>query len=222
MARRKGNKRNKIVMIVLLLLLLLVGWRVWHWSANRMTDDSQSQSPRNTASSSYAAPQSGAASQGQPVPISRVPLPNVSFDMPPMRPPPQPAPIDAAPPVARVEPSPAATPGVKTPPRPATAKPKRPPAPAASQRIARAPTRPVEQPSAAPVFGMPGSPIDGYAIIRNKFHDTANNRYLVSCTTDGSNLIYIYEVDADIFEEAQSGLMYNPSKVSRWRFVSSR
>lgn len=233
MARRKGKKSNTIILIILLLLLLVIGWRVWLWSTNRETTVSQANGGAPAATTIGVPSQPAWQTQPAAPVASSLPLPNISFSMPPMRPPPQPeaAPI-APPPAVETTTRPAAQPvtasrstAVKTPPRAAVVKPRRPPesAAAAAQRVARAPTRPPPEDTLPVVtFGYPGSQIDGYATIRNKFHDTANARYLVSCTTDGSNLIYIYEVDAETYEEARPGLLYNPAKVSRWKFVSSR
>lgn len=69
---------------------------------------------------------------------------------------------------------------------------------------------------------MPGSPITGMAIIRDKQYDSNTGRCYLICVSDRTSLTYVYEVDPATFNEASIDLMYNPAKVAGWKFVSSQ
>lgn len=229
----KNSKNNTIYLIVLLLLLLLAGWLLW-----------KIMSPRPARQT--AVPQTAGVSQ--PVVVSYptlpaanyAPIPTVSFSMPPA-----PARQTAAQPqqstsspvvrqpaqqtAAHSETASRVSPAPKTAPTtarraPAGALTKRSASTPAASSTLSAPTRPT-RPAAPPadtVSSLSGSPIQGMAIVRNKYYDSSTGRYYLFCASDKTSLIYTYEVDAGTYNEANIGLMYNPAKVASWKFVSSQ
>jgi hypothetical protein len=80
-----------------------------------------------------------------------------------------------------------------------------------------APTRPPPSASSAPA-PFPG----GYAIVLGKSMSPDGSRYLLRCTNLDRQGEYVFEVDADTFNEAAPDLMYHPGKIAKWRLISSQ
>lgn len=216
MASRKGKKNETTLLVVFLLLLLLVGWLAWKWVSVSPAQPVQDNQPIAGAGPILPAP-------AQP----SFALPSVAFVMPPDPVVPQPPPQ-----VTTVEPlavAPRATSPERTSPPATRSSTSRSAARGAATKSSastssapalRAPTRPTR-----PSFSdssVQGSPLDGYAIIKNKQQDTATGRYLLYCMGKEGSITYIYEVDAATFNEAHPGLQYNAVKVANWKFVSSQ
>lgn len=245
MASSKGKKNNTTLLVVLLLLLLLAGWLIWKWTSASSKSGLQ---PTDTQTNVYAQPSPVVASQINAY-HSLPPIPEIRFSMPEPAPPPPPAQSPSLPRQTQSA-SQAATAGSSrttasssgtTTRRPAqstapatsrrksnvasstprvTAAASQSTASAASARELRAPRRPAQT-----IFSdtpVTGGPIDGYAIVRGKQQDPATGRFLLYCASEKTSLTYIYEVDAATYHEASPGLMYNPLKVEKWKFVSSQ
>lgn len=60
------------------------------------------------------------------------------------------------------------------------------------------------------------------AIVKGKQPDANTGRYYLICASNKTSLTYVYEVDADTFNRASVGLMYNPAKITHWKFISSQ
>ncbi len=225
MATRKNGKNNTIYLIVLLLLLLLAGWLLWKVM-------SPGPAPQSTGPQIAGSQTSGMPPPPAPypaLPVSYAPIPTVSFTMPP-EPAPQTTQSQSAAATTGEQPvqqhaapfettrrAATAPTGATTTRRPSVTAAPRTPVAATPAPILSAPTRP-----SVASAGISGSPIQGMAIVRNKYYDSSTGRHYLFCASEKTSLIYTYEVDAGTYNEANIGLMYNPAKVANWKFVSSQ
>ena len=58
--------------------------------------------------------------------------------------------------------------------------------------------------------------------VRGKHHDENTGKYYLYCSGDRAAQLGLYEVDGATYHEASVGLMYNPAKVARWKFIGTQ